>query len=149
MPPVAVVFLVRDTHLAFRFQPKRTEIGQKMAKDLKLIACRKTIELQHDRGIERGDVAMPDVARDAREIDCSESAFETAAHRQLGLNTSATARVSRIAHKARRRKRSLFVRYSRCSSLPVRAETSAESQNTKCCATSMRSNPVRVRIPTS
>src|SRR6267143_5368223 len=84
MPPVAVVFLVRDTHLAFRFQPKRTEIGQKMAKDLKLIACRKTIELQDARGIERGDVAMPDVARDAREIDCSESAFETAAHRRLG-----------------------------------------------------------------
>ena len=55
-----------------------------MAKDLELIVHRKTIELQHDRGIKRGDVAMPDVARHAGEKDVGVAAFEAAHHRHLG-----------------------------------------------------------------
>src|SRR5438309_12002933 len=55
-----------------------------MPEDLKLIGYRETIELQHHRRIKRGDVAMPDVARDAGEKDGGVAAFEAAHHRHLG-----------------------------------------------------------------
>src|SRR5438105_12828522 len=48
-----------------------------MPKNLKLIGYRKTIELQHDRRVKRGHVAMPDVARNAGEVDGGEAAFKT------------------------------------------------------------------------
>ena len=79
-----IVRLFGCAHVCLRFETKGPEIGEQVTKNLKLIGCRKTIELQHDRGIERGDVAMPNVARDACEIDCSESTFETVDHRQIG-----------------------------------------------------------------
>src|ERR1700704_3832323 len=55
-----------------------------MAEDLELVGRWKTIELQHDRGIKRGDVAMPDIARDAGEENGGVTAFEAAHHRHLG-----------------------------------------------------------------
>src|ERR1044071_882272 len=55
-----------------------------MPEDLELIADRETIELQHDGGIKRGDIAMPDVAGNAREKNRGVTAFETAHHRHLG-----------------------------------------------------------------
>src|SRR6516225_7156220 len=55
-----------------------------MPKDLQLIRSGETIELQHHRWIKRGDVAVPDVARDADEEDVGVTAFESARHRQLG-----------------------------------------------------------------
>src|SRR5437879_6287783 len=55
-----------------------------MPENLKPIARGKTIELEHDRGIERRDIAMPDVARDAGEEDVGVSAFECLRQRQLG-----------------------------------------------------------------
>ena len=55
-----------------------------MPEDLELIGHREAIELQHDGGIKRGDVAMPDVARDAGEEDRGVAAFEAAHHRHLG-----------------------------------------------------------------
>src|SRR5262249_37621 len=63
-------------HLRLRFQPKFPQIGQQMAKNLDSIARGKAIECQHNRRIERGDVAMPDVARHAGEKDVSVAAFE-------------------------------------------------------------------------
>ena len=54
-----------------------------MAKNLELVGHRETIELQHDGGIKRSDVAMPDVARHAGEEDGGVSAFETAHHRHF------------------------------------------------------------------
>src|SRR5438270_7594615 len=54
-----------------------------MAKDLKSIARRKAIELKHDRRIERSDVAMPDVVRNAREKNVGVAAFERLRHRQF------------------------------------------------------------------
>src|SRR5207248_11479096 len=47
------------------------------------IAHRKTIEFQHDRWIERSDVAVPDVVRNSGEEDISVSTFECAHHWQL------------------------------------------------------------------
>src|SRR3954453_17141595 len=55
-----------------------------MSKDLQLIRRRKAVELQHDGGIKRGDVAMPDVARNAGEEDVGVTAFECTRHRQFG-----------------------------------------------------------------
>src|SRR5204862_6029771 len=55
-----------------------------MPKDLQLIGCGKTLELQHHRRIQRGDVAMPDVVRYAGEEDVGVTAFERAHHWQLG-----------------------------------------------------------------
>src|SRR5436190_24251094 len=55
-----------------------------MPKDLQLIRRREAVELQHDRGIKRRDVAMPDVARYTGEEDVGVAAFECARHRQLG-----------------------------------------------------------------
>src|SRR6266704_2797758 len=54
-----------------------------MSKDLQSIACGKAIELEHDRRIKRRDVAMPDVARDARKEDIGVTAFERLRQRQL------------------------------------------------------------------
>src|SRR6202165_5938741 len=55
-----------------------------MPEDLELIGDREAIELQHDGRIKGSDVAMPDVARDAREKDRGVTAFEAAHHRHLG-----------------------------------------------------------------
>src|ERR1700682_1738595 len=55
-----------------------------MTEYLELVGHREAIELQHDGGIKRGDVAMPDVARDACEKDRGVTAFEPAHHRHLG-----------------------------------------------------------------
>ena len=84
MPPLAIFFFVRQLHLSFRFETKGPEVGQQVTKNLKLVRCWETIELQHHGRIERGDVAMPDVACDAGEVNGSESALETTGHRQLG-----------------------------------------------------------------
>src|SRR5256885_5654597 len=54
-----------------------------MPKDLKLIGGRKAIELQHDGRIERGDIAVPDVVRNAGKVDGGEAAFETHRHRHF------------------------------------------------------------------
>ena len=54
-----------------------------MPEDLQLVGRGKTIELQHDRRIKRGDVAMPDVMRDAGKEDVCITAFERAHHRHL------------------------------------------------------------------
>src|SRR5204862_3717907 len=70
-------------HLGLRFQPKRAQISEQMAEDLQLIAHRKTIEFQHDRRVERSDVAVPDVVRNSGEEDISVSTFECAHHRQF------------------------------------------------------------------
>src|SRR6202022_1564196 len=43
----------------------------------------KAIELQHDRWIKGSDIAMPDVARHAREKNVGVTAFEPAHHRHL------------------------------------------------------------------
>src|SRR5438046_9447247 len=55
-----------------------------MSEDLELIGDWETIELQHNGGIKRGDVAMPNVVDNAREKDHGVTAFETAHHRHLG-----------------------------------------------------------------
>ena len=161
-----------------------------MPKDLKLIGHRKAIELQHDGRIERGDVAMPDVARDAGEKDGGVTAFEAAHHRHLGngmalpeifaqeervdaggvaahdhvlivvgenLRLDEIARAQEIGDGAR------FAHGAeRASPEPVRVfEIGAleflagergdlrSSVRPKCCATSMRSKPERLRMPTS
>src|SRR3954447_16912457 len=55
-----------------------------MSKDLQLIPHREAVELQHDRGIKRGDVTMPDIARYTREEDVRVTAFERPWYRQFG-----------------------------------------------------------------
>jgi hypothetical protein len=55
-----------------------------MTENLELVRCGITLELQHDRGIEGSDIAMPDVARYACEEDVGVTAFERTRHRQLG-----------------------------------------------------------------
>src|SRR3954454_5263999 len=55
-----------------------------MSKDLQLIRRRKAVELQHDGGIKRGDVAMPDVARHTGEENVGVTAFECTRRRQFG-----------------------------------------------------------------
>src|ERR1043165_7535070 len=54
-----------------------------MPKDLKLIGDRETIELQHDRGIQRGNVAMPDVAGHPGEKNVGVAALKRSGHRHL------------------------------------------------------------------
>ena len=54
-----------------------------MTEDLQLIGRRKTIELQHDRRIKRGDVTMPDVSCHTGEVDSGEAAFERAGQRHF------------------------------------------------------------------
>ena len=70
-------------HVRLRFEPECAQISQEMSKDLKSIGHRKTIELQHDRGIKRGHIAMPDIARDAGEEDRGITAFKCPGHRHL------------------------------------------------------------------
>ena len=54
-----------------------------MAKDLELIARGEAIELEHDRRIKRGNIAMPNVPGHAGEKDVGVTAFERARDRQL------------------------------------------------------------------
>src|SRR6266705_2753160 len=54
-----------------------------MPKNLEPVARGKAIELQHDRRIERCDVAVPDVARDAGKEDRGITALETTHHRHF------------------------------------------------------------------
>src|SRR2546430_9732947 len=56
-------------HFCLRFQSERAQISEQMAEDLQLIGHRETIEFQHDRGIERSDIAVPHVVRDSGEED--------------------------------------------------------------------------------
>src|SRR5438046_1627156 len=83
MPPAAISFFAGELHLPFGFETETTQIGKQMPEDLKLVGDRKTIELQHDRRIERSDVAMPDIARHSGEVDGSEAAFETHGQRHF------------------------------------------------------------------
>ena len=78
-----LLWLWRGAHLRFRFETKRAQISQQMAKDLQLVGHGKAIELQHDRRIKRGDVTMPDVARNTGEKDVGVAAFEAAYHRHF------------------------------------------------------------------
>src|SRR2546423_12316215 len=55
-----------------------------MAEEPELVGRGEAIELQHDGGIERGDVAMPDVAGDAGKKDRGVTALEAAHHWHLG-----------------------------------------------------------------
>src|SRR5438034_4523762 len=55
-----------------------------MPKDLELVGCGKTLELQHHRWIQRSDIAVPDVARHASEKYVGVTAFESANHREFG-----------------------------------------------------------------
>src|SRR5207253_10429954 len=83
MPPRTISFLVGQLHLPFGFETETAQIGKQMPEDLELVGDRKAIELQHDRRVKRSDVAMPDVARHASEVDGSEATFESACHRHL------------------------------------------------------------------
>src|SRR5438552_18470692 len=83
MPPATISFFASELHLPFGFETETTQIGQQMPEDLELVGDRKTIELQHDRWIERSDVAVPDVTRDPGEVDGGETAFKIAWHRHL------------------------------------------------------------------
>ena len=84
MPPLTIAFFIRRLHLGLRFEPEGAEIGQQMPEDLQLIGHREAVELQHDRGIQRRDIAMPDVARDPGKENRGVAAFEAAHHRHLG-----------------------------------------------------------------
>src|SRR4029079_13007194 len=55
-----------------------------MPKDLQLIRYREAVELQHDGGIKRCNIAMPDVAGHTSEEDVGVTAFECSRHRQFG-----------------------------------------------------------------
>src|SRR5205085_5683703 len=73
----------RRSHAGLRLEPERAQIGEQMAKDLELVCRGPAIELEHDRGIERGDIAMPDVTGDAGEEDRGVTALEAAHHRHF------------------------------------------------------------------
>src|SRR2546421_10468073 len=73
-----------SAHFGLRFQPKRAQISEQMAEDLQLIGYRKAIEFQHDRWIERGDVAVPYVVRNPGEEDIGVTALERPHHWQFG-----------------------------------------------------------------
>src|SRR6476620_12428745 len=55
-----------------------------MPEDLQFIRRREAVELQHDRGIKRRDVAMPDIASHSGEEDVGVTALECAWHLQFG-----------------------------------------------------------------
>src|SRR5205823_14254648 len=55
-----------------------------MSKDLELVGGRKTIELQHDRWIQGGHVAVPNVVGDAGEKNIGISTFKRLRHGKLG-----------------------------------------------------------------
>src|ERR1044071_9587271 len=71
-------------HFGLRFQSERAQVSQQMPEDLQLIAHRKTIEFQHDRRIERSDIAMPDVVRNPGKEDIDVTAFKRTHHWQFG-----------------------------------------------------------------
>src|SRR4051812_40556432 len=54
-----------------------------MAEDLELIRNRETIELQHDRRIQRCHVAMPNIVRDTGKKNVRVAALECLWHRQV------------------------------------------------------------------
>src|SRR5947208_15238535 len=83
MPPATISFFASELHLRVGFETETTQISQQMPEDLELVGDRKTTELQHDRWIERSDVAVPDVTRDPGEVDGGETAFKIACHRHL------------------------------------------------------------------
>ncbi len=74
----------RGAHARFGLEAEGAQIGEQAAEDLELVGDREAIELQHHARIKRGDVAMPDVARDAGEEHRGVAAFEPARHRHLG-----------------------------------------------------------------
>src|SRR4030095_15089346 len=76
--------IFRRSHLCFGFEPERAQVGEQMAEDLQLVGGREAIELEHDRRIKGGDVAMPYVARHGGEEDIGVTAFERACHWHLG-----------------------------------------------------------------
>ena len=76
--------IARGAHGGFCFQAKLPQIGEEAAEDLELVGDGEDIELQHDAGVERGDVAMPDVAQDAGGEHGGVAALEAARHGQLG-----------------------------------------------------------------
>src|SRR5205807_6509547 len=67
----------------FCFQSKRSEISQQMSENLEAIARGKAIGLEHDRRIKRGNVAMPDIVRDASGEDVGVTAFERLRQREF------------------------------------------------------------------
>ena len=83
MPVTAVTLLVGSLHLPLGFETEFAQVRQQMPKDLKLIGGRKAVELQHDRGIKRSDIAVPDVASDPGKIDGGEASFEAHRHRHF------------------------------------------------------------------
>src|SRR5205823_6499374 len=83
MPVTAVSLLVGSLHLPLGFETEFAQVRQQVPKYLKLIGRREAVELQHDRGIKRGDIAVPDIARYTGEVDGSEAAFETHCQRHF------------------------------------------------------------------
>src|SRR5436305_14440835 len=83
MPSRAISFFVSQLHLPLGFETETAPMSKPMPEDLEPIRDRKTTELQHDRRVKRGYVAVPDVARDTGEVDGGKATFETACHRQL------------------------------------------------------------------
>src|SRR5260370_17122585 len=59
--------IFRSAHLRFRFESERAEIGKQVPENLELIGRWKAIELEHDRGIQLSEVAMPYVTTDTSE----------------------------------------------------------------------------------
>src|SRR5437879_12769585 len=83
MPPRTISFLVGQLHLPFGFETETAQIGKQMPEDLGLGGDRKASELQHDRRVKRSDVAVPDIALNASEVDGGEATLETACNRHL------------------------------------------------------------------
>src|SRR5881392_677135 len=73
------------SHLCLGFESELAQIGQQMAKDLEPIAVGEAIELKHDRGIKRSDIAMPDVGRDSSKEDIGVTAFERLGNGSSGI----------------------------------------------------------------
>src|SRR5207244_10904630 len=63
-------------HFRFCLQAKRAEIRQQMPKDLELVRCGKTVELQHHRWIQRSDVESPHVTRHTDKKNVGVTALE-------------------------------------------------------------------------
>src|SRR4051794_9526656 len=61
-----------------------------MTKNLQLIANGQAVELKHDRGVERSDVAVPHIACDASEEDVGVTPLEAAHHRHFGNGMALT-----------------------------------------------------------
>src|SRR4051812_46486220 len=63
-------------HRRLRLEPKFSKISQQAAENSEPILRGKTIEAQHHARVERGDVAVPDIARDAGEKNVRVAAFK-------------------------------------------------------------------------